>query len=524
MIGPGLRGGLMVCGTTSDAGKSQLVAGLCRVLARHGVSVAPFKAQNMALNSAITPSGHEIGRAQVMQAAAAGIPAEVGMNPVLLKPTAERTSQVVVMGKATGEMSAAAYHEHKPALLATVLDALADLRSRFDVVLIEGAGSPTEINLLAHDIVNLRIAHEAKVPAIVVGDINLGGVFAALYGTVTLLPDHYRRLVRGFVINKLRGDPALLLDGCAQLEAACGVPTLGALPWLHDLALDAEDSLALHGVRPRAATEALADTLDIAVVAFPRLSNFTDFDPLCIEPGVHVRYVHDSAGLGTPDLIVLPGTKATVADLGWLRARGFDRAIARSDAPVLGICGGYQMLGATIDDPFESAAGQVNGLGLLPVSTVFGAEKVTRQVAGRAHEQSVFGYHIHHGRVRPDGGSQAWLRLSDGTVDGVRFGRFRGTTMHGLFESDSFRWTFLADLAAANGKTWQSAGVSFEGARQAQFDRLADAIETHLDLRAIESLIREGAPSSPRRTIGSPIDPHATPHLARTVVPLGVTA
>jgi adenosylcobyric acid synthase len=487
-----LTGGLMVCGTTSDAGKSQLVAGLCRVLVRQGVRVAPFKAQNMALNSAITPSGHEIGRAQIMQAAAARITPEVVMNPVLLKPTAERTSQVIVLGEAIGEMSAAEYHDYKPQLLTTVLDALSDLRSRFDVVLLEGAGSPTEINLLPHDIVNLRIAHEANMPAIVVGDINLGGVFAALYGTVELLPSHYRQLVRGFVINKLRGDPALLLDGTEQLRVACGVPTLGVLPWINDLALDAEDSLALSGPRPFAQQQALADTLDIAVLAFPRLSNFTDIDPLCIEPGVSVRFVHDASGLGRPDLVILPGTKATVADLAWLRERHIPAALAAFDGPVLGICGGYQMLGRTIDDPVESAVGRVDGLGFLPVDTVFEPRKVTRQVTGSVGTTSINGYQIHHGRVHPSGGD-AWLLLDDGAVDGVRVDRFLGTTVHGLFESDEFRHAFLTDIASRAGKTWRSANVSFAAAREAQFDRFADAIERHVDMAAIEQLITLGS-------------------------------
>jgi adenosylcobyric acid synthase len=369
------------------------------------------------------------------------------------------------------------------------------------VVLLEGAGSPTEINLLAHDIVNLRIAHDAGLPAIVVGDINLGGVFAALYGTVGLLPPHYRSLVRGFVINKLRGDPALLLDGTAQLEVACGVPTLGVLPWLSDLALDAEDSLALSGPRPRAQQAPLADTLDIAVVAFPRLSNFTDVDPLCIEPGVSVRFVHDASGIGRPDLLILPGTKATVADLVWLRERRFPEALATLDAPVLGICGGYQMLGGSIDDPVESKDGCVDGLGLLPVNTVFEALKVTRQVHGTVGPDVVHGYQIHHGRVHPSAG-QPWLTLTDGTVDGVSLGRFMGTTLHGLFEADAFRHRFLSDLAQRAGKTWLSAGVSYAAAREAQFDRLADAIEEHVDMAAVERLISMGALGS-RTPVGA---------------------
>ena len=361
----------MVCGTTSDAGKSTIVAGLCRLLARRGVRVAPFKGQNMALNSVVTPSGNEIGRAQGIQAMAAGVEPEVAMNPILLKPTGERASQVVLLGEPWKVMTASEYHACKPELLGLVFDALADLRRRFDVVVCEGAGSPAEINLLDHDLVNLRVADEAGMAAILVGDINLGGVFAALYGTVVLLPDHLRARVRGLVINKLRGDPALLLDGCEQLAARTGVPVVGVIPWLDITGLDAEDSMALDRPRQPAgeamAGEAVADELDVAVVRFPTISNFTDLDPLTIEQGVRVRFVHDRAGLGDPDLIVLPGTKATVADLGWLRSRGLAAAITAGSAPVLAICGGYQMLGRAIDDDVESGAGRVDGLDVLPV-------------------------------------------------------------------------------------------------------------------------------------------------------------
>ncbi|MCU1346270.1 MAG: cobyric acid synthase, partial [Acidimicrobiia bacterium] len=418
-----MKGALMVCGTTSDAGKSTLVAGLCRLYARRGIRVAPFKAQNMALNSTVTPSGHEIGRAQGLQAHAAGVPPEVAMNPILLKPTGERTSQVVVNGVPWKTMTAAQYHDSKLGLLPLVLESLADLRERYDVVLCEGAGSPTEINLLERDIVNLRVAHDAALPAIVVGDINLGGVFAALYGTVALLPDHLRACVRGFVINKLRGDPALLLDGCSQLSARTGVPMLGVLPWLATTGLDAEDSLALDKLMPMAG-DALADELDVAVIRFPRISNFTDFDPLLVEPGLRVRYVHDRAGLGHPDLIVLPGSKATVDDLMWLRAKGLAEEISRRDATVLGICGGYQMMGRSIDDPVESAAGVVDGLGWLPVVTAFDPVKVTRLRRGSSGGLPLHGFQIHHGRVRTDGGD-AFVSLDDEhgrVVDGVRVG------------------------------------------------------------------------------------------------------
>ena len=487
-----MRGGLMVCGTASDVGKSSVVAGLCRVLHRRGIRVAPFKAQNMANNSYVTPSGHEIGRAQGVQALAAGAEPEVAMNPILLKPTGERTSQVVVMGRPVGHFDAAAYQAEKPRLFTTVLEALADLRTRFDVVVVEGAGSPTEINLLHSDLVNLRLAAAAGLPAIVVGDIDRGGVFAAFYGTVALLPDDLRPLVRGFVVNKLRGDPALLAEGPAELERRCGVPTLGVLPYLHGVSLDAEDSLALPEVAPSGGS-----VVDVAVIRFPRIANFTDFDPLSLEPAVGVRFVDRAAALGGPDLVVLPGTKATVADLEWLRGRGLDRAIAASGARVLGICGGYQMMGRTIVDDVESGRGAVEGLGWLDAETVFGPTKVTRQRRGRANIPArgaaqawghrVTGYEIHHGRVR---GADPWIRLDDAygeEPEGAVSGRFSGTTLHGLFEDDGFRAAFLAI---------EPSGLSFAAAREDQLDRLADMLEAHLDLAAIDGLIKEGAPAT----------------------------
>jgi adenosylcobyric acid synthase len=493
-----MRGALMVCGTGSDTGKSHMVTGLCRLLHRRGVRVAPFKAQNMALNSFVTPSGHEIGRAQGVQALAAGAAPEVAMNPILLKPTGERTSQVVVMGEPIGHLDAADYHARKPKLLSTVIGACDDLRRRFDVVILEGAGSPAEINLLDHDIVNLRVADELGVPAIVVGDIDRGGVFAALYGTVALLPDRYRRLVRAFVINKLRGDPALLRDGLDELESRAGVPVLGVLPFVHDVALDAEDSLALSGPRPVSTAPARADGIDVAVVRFPRLANFTDLDALAVEPGVHVRYVETPAALGRPDLVILPGTKATVADLEWLRSRGMDRAVfERTDALVLGICGGYQILGGTIRDPVESGRGDVAALGRLDVDTVFESTKLTRQRRGESMGQRVTGYEIRHGRVTRRAGMQGWIHLDDcygreddGALDAEA--RVLGTSLHGLFERDGFRAAFLTEVGRRAGKTFVPAGVSFAAARDAQFERLADLLEAHLDLAALDALI-EGA-------------------------------
>ena len=492
----GLTGALMVCGTTSDAGKTTIVAGLCRLLARRGISVAPFKAQNMALNSVVTDSGHEIGRAQGFQAFAAGVPPEVAMNPVLLKPTGERTSQVVINGSPWKVLTAAEYHAIKLDLLPMVLDALDDLRSRFDVVICEGAGSPAEINLLDHDIVNLRIAADSGIPAIIVGDINLGGVFAALYGTVALLPEHLRGCVQGLVINKMRGDPALLLDGCDQLFERTGVPVVGVVPWLEFTGLDAEDSIALQR-GPSMSADAIADELDVAVVCFPRISNFTDLDPLIVEAGVRIRYVHDRAGLGDPDLVVLPGSKATVDDLGWLRRVGLADAVASSGATVLGICGGYQMMGESIDDPVECRTGVVAGLSILAVQTTFETAKVTLLREGTADGHAVRGYQIHHGRVRlcAHGAVQhveSFVELNDqhgATVDGIRIGARCGTTLHGLFEADAFRQAFLEDVAARRGKRFVSARVSFDGVREQALEALADALEEHLDMTAIETMI-----------------------------------
>jgi adenosylcobyric acid synthase len=399
-------------------------------------------------------------------------------------------------------MDAVEYHAAKPGLLEVVLAALDDLRGRFDVVVLEGAGSPAEINLADHDIVNLRLAATAGVPAVVVGDIDRGGVFAALYGTLALLPDEMRRLVGGLVINKLRGDPALLGDGPAELARRTGVPVLGVIPYLHDVALDAEDSLALSGPRPRPSRGALADPLDVAVVRLPRISNFTDLDALAVEPGVEVRLVESPGGLAGADLVVLPGSKATVADLAWLRGRGLDRALATGDFVVLGICGGYQMLGRTIRDPggTEASPGtEVAGLGLLDVDTSFEPTKVVRQRRGVAMGQRIGGYEIHHGRVRRAAGTPGWVHLDDaygaeeeGAVE-PSTARVLGTSLHGLFESDGFRAAFLCEVARRRGKTFVPAGVSFAAAREAQFDRLADALEAHLDMARLEALIERGA-------------------------------
>lgn len=494
-----MAGAVMVCGTTSNAGKSTLVAGLCRHYARRGLRVAPFKAQNMANNSAVTASGCEIGRAQAWQATAAGAEPEVAMNPVLLKPTGPGRSQVVVMGRPEGVMAAVEYHEHKPALLATVLAALADLRARFDVVVLEGAGSPAEINLLDHDIVNLRIAHEAGVPAVVVGDIDLGGVFAALYGTVALLPERYRALVRGFVINKFRGDPDLLAGTAQMMETRTGVPTLGVLPWLEGPALDGEDTFSLDrspgGLA--ASPPRSGDLLDVAVVRLPYLANFTDLDALAVEPGVRVRFVDHQRALGRPDLVIVPGSKATVADLAWLRARGLDDAISACATTVLGICAGYQMLGRRIEDPtgVESSVASTEGLGHLDAATSFDDSKVTRQRRGWALGLPVGGYQIHHGRV--ESRTAPFVRFDDGAADGATGttsagGAVYGTTLHGLLDEDEFRWALLAQIGRRAGKRFVR-GACLEAARQARIDAIADAVEAHLDLGAVDAIVAAGA-------------------------------
>jgi adenosylcobyric acid synthase len=379
-----------------------------------------------------------------------------------------------------------------------VLAQLAELRARFDVVLCEGAGSPAEINLLDGDIVNLRIARDAGLPAILVGDIDRGGVFAALFGTVALLPDDLRAAVRGFVINKLRGDPALLAGGPEELRRRTGVPMLGVVPWMAGLDLDAEDSLAL-GAGWGSAGAAIGraeptGSLDVAVIRLPRFSNFTDLDPLALEPGVTLRLVDAAAALGQPDLVVLPGTKATVSDLDWLRQRGLAAAIAALDirTTILGICGGYQMLGTRIDDRVESdPPGVVAGLGLLPVETVFETDKETRWVTGAAEGLPVTGYEIHHGRTYPAPAARSWI-----TPEGCQAaeGRILGTNLHGLLDNDGFRTAFLGAVATRSGRPWTPSGVSFPAARARRFDRLADAVEAHLDLSAIEHLITMALP------------------------------
>jgi adenosylcobyric acid synthase len=485
-----VTGALLVTGTSSDAGKSVLVAGLCRWLARQGVRVAPFKAQNMALNSAVTADGAELGRAQAMQAAAAGIAPEAAMNPVLLKPGSDTRSQVVLLGQPVAEAGALDYQELKPVLEAAVAESLADLRRRFDVVICEGAGSPAEINLRHRDIANMGLARAADLPAIVVGDIERGGLLAAMYGTLAVLDPADQRHIAGFVVNKFRGDLRLLAPGLDMLTSLTGRPMLGVLPWRTDLWLDAEDSLDLDS-RPRAALPPHgAASLRIAVVRLPRMSNVTDVDPLAAEPGVIVDLASTPAQLDGADLVILPGTRATVRDLGWLRDAGLATAIAdraRDGRPVLGICGGYQMLTRQITDDVESRAGAVPGLGLLPATVRFTAAKTLARPSGSALGEPVDGYEIHHGVVTTAGG-KAFL-------DGCEAGAVRGTSWHGIFENDGFRRAFLNELAARVGRDFTPAPeVSFTAVRERRYDVLADMIDEHLDTGALRRLIAGGVP------------------------------
>ncbi|MGH3685300.1 MAG: cobyric acid synthase [Pseudonocardiaceae bacterium] len=492
-----MRGALLVAGTTSDAGKSVLVAGICRWLARRGVSVAPFKAQNMSNNSVVTPDGGEIGRAQVMQAAACGIEPGARLNPVLLKPGSDRSAQVVVLGQADGTVSAASYRERKVELFGVVLSALSALRAEHDVVICEGAGSPTEINLRSTDIANMGLARAAGLPVLVVGDIDRGGVLAHLFGTLALLSPADQALVAGFVINKFRGDPDLLAPGLVQLQALTGRRSYGVLPFHDGLWLDAEDSLAYtaDGVVGRPAPPYGTQWLRVAAVRLPRISNGTDVDALACEPGVAVRYVTEPSRLVDADLVVLPGSKSTVADLAWLRRTGLAAAVADhagAGRPVLGLCGGYQMLARRIVDDVESGDGEVAGLGLLDLEVVFDQRKHLGRRTGTALGEPVTGYEIHHGRVVHRGGSA----LVSGPDEGSDNGHVLGTHWHGLLENDAFRRALLHRVACLAGRTGfrPAPDTSFAAVRAAQLDLLGDLVSAHLDTDALLELIEHGPP------------------------------
>lgn len=485
-----MTGSILVAGTTSDAGKSVVTTGLCRLFARRGLRVAPFKAQNMSNNSMVCADGSEIGRAQWIQALAARAEPEAAMNPVLLKPGSDRRSHLVVMGKPAGEIESREFVGGRSSLATAAFAAYDDLRSRFDVVVCEGAGSPTEINLRADDYINMGLARHGDIPTIVVGDIDRGGVFAAMHGTVALLEPADQRLVAGFVVNKFRGDQVLLQPGLDALEKLTGRPVYGVVPWRPDVWLDSEDALDLEG--RRAPSEKAA--LKVAVIRLPRISNFTDVDALGIEPGIDLVFATDPRTLGDADVIVLPGTRATIADLAWLRSRGLDRAVlahAGAGRPVLGICGGFQMLGRSIADPsgVEGEAGAaVGGLGLLDVHTTFAAEKVLRLPSGSALGEDATGYEIHHGRISRGDGVEEFL-------GGARSGAVFGTMWHGSLEGDGFRRAWLAEVASCVGRLEFVAGTTgFATLRERRMDLLADLIEENLDVDALFDLIATGTP------------------------------
>ena len=490
-----MKGALLIAGTTSDAGKSMVVAGLCRLLARKGIRVAPFKAQNMSNNSAVTVEGGEIGRAQAMQARAAGLAPSIRFNPVLLKPGSDRTSQLVVRGQVAGTMAAGDYLTRRRQLADIVNTELQSLRDEFDVVICEGAGSPAEINLRATDLANMGLARAGNLPVVVVGDIDRGGLLAHLFGTVAVLEPEDQALISGFLVNKFRGDPALLEPGLRQLAGLTGRPTYGVIPYLDGLWLDTEDSLSVQAGQSlgQPIPPCGADWLTVAAVRLPRISNSTDVEALACEPGVAVHWVAEPADIADADVVVLPGSKATVSDLAWLRERGLADAVAAHAAagrPVLGVCGGFQMLCRTIDDPVESGAGAVDGLGLLDADIAFAPEKTLRHWDTPLH-----GYEIHHGQVIRSA-EDDWLGV------GIRRGAIYGTHWHGLLDNARVRRGWLAEAATAAGRTgFVVAGdVSVPARRDAQLDLMADALSAHVDLDAVLGLL-SGPP--PRPVIGS---------------------
>lgn len=497
-------GALLIAGTTSDAGKSVVVAGLCRMLARRGVRVAPFKAQNMSNNSVVTLDGGEIGRAQALQAAACGLEPSVRFNPVLLKPGSDRRSQLVVRGKAIGTVGARDYFQHRQDLREVVAAELDSLCAEFDVVICEGAGSPAEINLRATDLANMGLARAARLPVLVVGDIDRGGVLAHLFGTVAVLEPEDQQLISGFIVNKFRGDVELLRPGLDRLTELTGRPTLGVIPYLDELWIDAEDSLGTVADAPvgRPSPPIGAEWLTVAAIRLPRISNSTDIEALACEPGVAVRWGSDPSRLADADLVVLPGSKATVSDLEWLRRTGIAdalRARATAGRPILGICGGYQMLGNRIVDRVESDAGTVAGLGLLDLEIEFADPKVLRRSTGRGIDNGipVHGYEIHHGRVGRSG-DPAWLELDNSpTAEGSASGAIWGTHLHGLLESDEFRRAWLREVAVHAGRSGflVDDNISVAAIRASQLDLLADLLEQHLDIAHIERLLTEGAPT-----------------------------
>ncbi|MBN1449466.1 MAG: cobyric acid synthase [Anaerolineales bacterium] len=495
---------LMLQGTSSSVGKSLLVAGLCHLYARRGVRVAPYKAQNMSNNAAVCPDGLEIGRAQAVQALASGLEPHVDMNPVLIKPEADSRSQVVVMGRPWQTLSARDYYLQKQILWKEATAALDRLRAQYELVIIEGAGSAAELNLKGGDIVNMAIARYADAPVLLAGDIDRGGIFAQLIGTVWLLEPEERELVKGLIVNKFRGDISLFADGVHILEEKSHVPVLGVVPYLHDLFIPEEDAVALEN--PFATPVRAAEATEIVVIHLPRIANFDDFDPLATEPGVRVRYVDGPEQIGNPAAIIIPGTKSTVNDLAWLRSRGFDEAIrrhAQKGGSVVGICGGYQMLGEAVHDPqhVESKLDSAPGLGLLPIETVFAGDKTTHQASAQVRNgpgwladlegQTVTGYEIHMGRTQS---GSSWLEIAERSGQSVQVadgaasvdGKIWGCYVHGLFANENLRRAWLADLG------WK--GEQMDGAANpfaASLTRLADTLEETLDMGLLEKIVWE---------------------------------
>ncbi|WP_332846153.1 cobyric acid synthase [Pseudomonas lactucae] len=477
---------LMVQGTTSDAGKSTLVTALCRWLVRQGVAVAPFKPQNMALNSAVTAEGGEIGRAQAVQAQAANLAPHTDMNPVLLKPNSDTGSQVIIHGRAVTSMNAVAYHDYKAIAMQAVLASHTRLSETYPVVMVEGAGSPAEINLRANDIANMGFAEAVDCPVLLIADINRGGVFAHLVGTLELLSPSEQARVKGFIINRFRGDIALLQPGLDWLEARTGKPVVGVLPYVMDLHLEAEDGI------DRRQIDKAAQVLKVVVPVLPRISNHTDFDPLRLHPQVDLQFIGPGQPIPAADLIILPGSKSVRSDLAYLRANGWDTAVARHlryGGKVLGICGGLQMLGEQVHDPLglEGPAGSSAGLGLLAFSTTLEEEKQLRNVRGRLllEDAEVSGYEIHAGVTSGAALSNAAVQLDDGRTDGARSadGQILGTYLHGLFETPAacsalLRWAGLRDVQE----------VDYHALRERDIERLADLVENHLDTELLRRL------------------------------------
>ena len=489
---------VMLQGTGSSVGKSLLVTGLCRIFAQDGYRVAPFKAQNMSLNSGVTPDGLEIGRAQVAQAQAAGIEPSVEMNPVLLKPESNATSQLVTMGKMSGKMRASQFMTRRERLWGTITYALDTLRSRFDIVVIEGAGSPAEINLRAGDIVNMAVALHAEAPVFIIGDIDKGGVFASLYGTHALISEEERSLVKGFIINKFRGDIRLLEPGLDQIEDLTGVRVVGVMPYLTDVYVPEEDSPREARVSGFAGED---DHVEVVVVALPHMANFDEFDPLARQDGVRLRYVREAADFGNPDLVILPGSKVTIADLDYVRSSGIESRIRShlwNGRALIGICGGMQMLGSSIHDPdgIESGRPGANGLEILDIETRFIGDKLTTRTEGRivsdsgllsgARGLSVSGYEIHVGVSGSEGGAvNAIESVRGGAALGFadRTGRVFGTYMHDLFKNESVAERIIRNVALMKGL--ERARESEPFSQEAEFDKLASHLRTLIDMSVV---------------------------------------